>query len=113
MTMTIEKMEKVSNWLTNATPEQLQKMAEDMAENAPNLYAGLITTTPQERAVSYIKLNIASIDNALTKLELESLVSYAQAVIDTAHLLSAIDAIESENYHSQIVQIKEQTASKF
>lgn len=35
--MTIEKMDKVSNCLKNATPEQITKLAEDMAEKAPYL----------------------------------------------------------------------------
>ena len=102
MTMTIEKMEKVGEWLKNATPEQLDKMAHDMAEKAPHLLP--LAMTEKEKVEGFIQMNINSIDPTQVKHLVDFESGYVQGLIDSAMLSGLLSNEESEHYHRLAVE---------
>lgn len=102
MTMTIEKMEKVGDWLKNATPEQIDKMAHDMAEKAPHLLP--LAMTEKEKVEAFIQMNISSIDTTQVKHIVDFDSGYVQGLIDSAKLAGLLNDEESEHYHRLAVE---------
>lgn len=93
MPLDIKTFDKVSQFLKDATPEQITKIAEDMADKAPHLMP--VAMTAKEKAEAYIKMNIASASDAVTA-------SYVKGLIDCAYVTGLIDEARSEHYRSQL-----------
>lgn len=93
VSMDFKTMDKVGQFLEQATPEQITQIAQDMADKAPHLMP--LAMTAEEKAEAYIKINIASVSDDLTA-------SYAKGLIDCAYLVGLIDEAKSEHYKGQL-----------
>lgn len=102
--MDIKTMKKIGDFLEGATPIQLKKMAEDIAEKAPHLLATHIETSQKRLAVEFIQLRIHTlIDTA--KIETPDYAyGYVKGLIDCAKLSGLLDANTVEQYTYELKQ---------
>lgn len=100
--MDLKTLDRVGDFLKNASPEQLQEIAEGMTENAPNLFNGLGLlgeVSLSERAAKYIQIQLNMIAEAELRIPLNSRYYQAKGFIDGIWFAKLIDDDTREHYN--------------
>lgn len=74
--MDLEKMQKIAAYLERTSAEDREKIADDMAKNAPHLLVGNIDMSDRERAKTLIKMQINML--ATTAFHYDSITTFEQ-----------------------------------
>lgn len=102
--MNIKDMERVSEFLKNATSDDLNKLADKMAQDAPNLLGSMVQLTDKEKATTYIKMNINMFPDMAKNETPDYAKGYIQGLIDEAYIGGLIDETENKDYLNQLNQ---------
>lgn len=62
--MNLDKMQKIAAYLERISADDKQKIVDDMAKNAPYLFAGNIDMSDKEKATTLIKMQINILSDA-------------------------------------------------
>ena len=106
--MDYKTLDRVGEFLKNASPNQLMKLAEDMSENAPHLLGGMVDMTDKEKAVALIKIETNMIADAVDKSSFENSVSHVLGLIDGCFISGVISDDEHKQYRHEVMLKREE-----